>query len=190
MDFLCSDNEYSDVPLELLLEQVQRDDPQERAMGEIVRRFHKKAIAIARRLTSDFHLREDLMSEALAALAQAARSHNLGQPGFPAYAEICMKGAAYRAWSKQHEPRLILVDNLTKEFDHSSSEAIDADTWGGGSTWEAINSLSSDKQRLLHERYVDERSQAEMAAAEGVSVSAISQRLSTAHKLMRRALAA
>lgn len=190
MDFSCPDHDYSELPLDLLLERVQHDDPQERAMNEIVHRFHKKAAAIARRLTADFHLREDLMNESLAALAHAARSHKLGQPGFPAYAEICMKGAAYRAWSKQHESRLLLVDDLAKEFDRSSTEAIHADTWGGGSTWEAINSLPSDKQRLLHERYVDDRSQAEMAAAEGVSVSAISQRLSTAHKLMRRALAA
>lgn len=168
------------------------------AMNEIVRRFDRLAIKIAYGLTGDVHLQQELGNTARAALVRAVRRHDLAQVGFPAYAERFMRGAALRAWKRSRSMGnasidVIVVDFTDPEAERLIARVVDIDplgAWGGGTTERAIAGLTPDQQDLLAQRYLEDASLNTIAERSGTSVSAVSQRLDTAHRTLARVLAA
>lgn len=191
--------------LQSLLEEAQSEPGDDSsAMNEIVRRFESLAQKIARSLTSDDFLREDLTNEARMALVKAVRRHDSGRPTFPAFAQIYMRGAAMRElrlWTRPNgetdetppgiSPRAIDVAEHLPLGDPLEDEVIARlAPWGEGRTAEVIESLDEHRLKLLTLRYIEDAPLTAIADDAEVSVSAISQRFVTIHRRIEAALAA
>lgn len=156
------------------------------AMDEIVRRFEGLAMKIARSLTDCPHLRQDLANAALIGLVKATRRHTLGMSGFIAFSMRYMTGAALRERKMWTTPTL-REDAIGDEVEQGlpSTPAVEECT-DLGTPWEvtreAVSTLNERQQDLLTLRYVADFDLADIAVIEGTSVSAVSQRLRTAHK--------
>jgi RNA polymerase sigma factor (sigma-70 family) len=173
------------VSLDQLLAEAQHE-PGGRAMDEIMRRFEPLTRKIARSMSSNLTMQDDLMNEARLALFLAVGRHDLSRAGFPRYAEVTMRGAALRwsqGWSKRDASRLEDVD------EPAAAEPADED-WAGGLVAEIVRSLPDRQRHLLEARYVDDAGLATIAKADGVSESAVSQRLRTACNAVLSRLAA
>lgn len=166
-------------------------------MAEIIRRFEPLTRRLSRKLTGCYELQQDLANSARFALTRAVRRHNPAIPGFAAYAVRFMNGAVLRTW-KQPRSGTPMIEVVLTDFDAPESELLtqscapqgDFGPWGGGSVEAAVQGLGRDQQILLHARYVDDASLQAMARRRGTTVSAVSQRLSTAHRAVARGLAA
>ncbi len=191
--------------LQGLLEDAQSEPEDDSpAMNEIVRRFEGLAQKIARLLTADEFLREDLANEARIALVKAVRLHDSSRPTFPAFAEIYMRGAAIRElgiWSRTSgeadgTPLQIplemtdLAERLPVADQPEEEVLVQLAPWGEGQAAEVIESLDESRLHLLKLRYVEDAPLAAIADDAEVSVSAISQRLNTIHRRIEAALAA
>lgn len=187
--------------LDELIEEAQADPRNDSpAMGEIVRRFDGLAKKEARRLTADTHLQEDVANSARIELIKAVRRHDCSRPGFPAYARICMRGAATRAlrrsrsWGRWNPNVTVSVT----DFSDPESEPIvppmtlelEAAIWGDGPTAAAVATLSQEQQELLRQRYAKDQTLAGIGTTTGTTVSAVRQRLETAHRVVIAHLAA
>ena len=152
------------------------------AMAEILTRFDGAAWAIARSLTSNWCLQQDAAQEARLALVKAVRSHNLGTPGFPAYAKRYMRGAALRTvLAMQGKERC--VDPQEYVWPDMASRDAAPDT-----TFEVIDLiavLSPEQQAITKAHYVDDARLSDVARDMGISVPAVSQRLATIHRTLR-----
>ena len=170
------------------------------AMGEIVRRFDRLAVKVASRLTGDSLLRDELANSARVALMAAVRRHDTSRPGFPAYARTFMRGAALRAWKRSRSWGRGGTDitMTVTDFSDPTTEPLvprvhpveEAYPWGEGSTATAIAALGATQRELLFRRYVDDLSLADIGARTGTTVSAVRQRLDTAHRAVTRQLVA
>jgi RNA polymerase sigma factor (sigma-70 family) len=188
--------------LDALLEAAKADandgSPQ---MNEIVRRFQALAWKLARGRTKSADLRWDLANAALIELVRAVRAHN-GKGAFPAYAKMRLRYEVNR----EHE-RWFPVIELNEVPDTGprlrKPAAIDASidpifgalfgrpaTWNGREVADVLGGLSADRRNLVLQCYVDGMNVTEIAAAEGISKSAVSQRLSTIHRQLAELLAA
>ncbi|MGN6275171.1 MAG: sigma-70 family RNA polymerase sigma factor [Solirubrobacterales bacterium] len=192
--------------LQGLLEDAQSEPEDDSpAMNEIVRRFEGLAQKIARSLTADEFLQEDLADEALIALVKAVRRHDSSRPTFPAFAQVYMRGAAIRElghWSRTGSERADrapleipleatdLVDHLPPAGQPEEEALVQLAPWGAGQVAEVIEGLDEPRVRLLKLRYVEDAPLAAIADEAEVSVSAISQRLDTVHRRIEAALAA
>jgi RNA polymerase sigma factor (sigma-70 family) len=197
--------ECGGAKLQGLLENAQSEPEDDSpAMNEIVRRFEGLTQKIARSLTADAFLQDDLANEARIALVTAVRRHDSSRPTFPAFAQIYMRGAAIRElglWSRtsgktdEAPPQVPLEANdLTEHLpvaDQPEEEVLaQLAPWGDGQAAEVIESLDEPRLHILRLRYVEDAPLAVIADDSEASVSAISQRLDTNHRRIETALAA
>jgi RNA polymerase sigma factor (sigma-70 family) len=191
--------------LQSLLEDAQSEPEDDSpAINEIVRRFESLTQKIARSLTADEFLREDLANEARIALVKAVRRHNPSRPTFPSFAKIYMRGAAIRElgiWSRtsgevdetylQVPLEMIdLAERLPVAEQPEEEVLAQLAPWGEGKAAEVIESFDEHRLHLLKLRYVEDAPLAAIADDAEVSVSAISQRLDTIHRRIGAALTA
>lgn len=170
------------------------------AMGEIVRRFDRLAVKIAAVLTADPCRRDELANSARVALVAAVRGHDPGRPGFPAYARAFMRGAALRAskqsrsWGRGGADITVTITDFTNPMSEPLVPRVpspeEISPWGDGPTAAAIATMSASHQELLRRRYVDDDSFADIGQRTGTTVSAVRQRLNTAHRAVARQLVA
>jgi RNA polymerase sigma factor (sigma-70 family) len=152
------------------------------AMAAILTRFEGAAQAIARSLTSDWCLQQDAAQGARLGLVKAVRSHNLGTPGFPAYAKRYMRGAALRTvLAAQSEDRCF----DPQEYDWPDPAPSDAAPDTTAEVIDLIAVLSPEQQAITKAHYVDDARLSDVARDMGISVSAVSQRLATIHRALR-----
>lgn len=169
-----------------------RDDSP--AMNEVVRRFQSLATKTARSLSDCPHLRQDLANAALLGVVKATRRHTIGTNGFVAFVTRYMTGAALRerrAWLGSTPVDAVSDESLEAAMPPAPSveETADlGDPWDA--TYDAVASLSERQQRLVALRYVEDLPLAEIAQIDGTSVSAVSQRLLTAHRAIEAVMAA
>ena len=160
------------------------------AMNEIIRRFERKARQIAAALCARPADREDVAMEALMALVRAVRRHDVCRAGFITYAITFMTGAARRESMRLAAPAECCMTgpDLTVACDSAQNMrpvghlTPAQPTWGAGRIADAIAALPGERQALLAERYVHDLDLATIAQIYGSSVSAVSQRLKTAHR--------
>lgn len=166
------------------------------AMHQIIRRFRLLGKKLARSTGAPLHMLDDLENAALAALAIAARKHDPSRRGFLVYARIYMGGAVQREYQRLLPPREVTVTPTPLELvaerprleDEATLDRIEP--WGGGRVAAAVAEMPPRQRRLLDRRYVADEPLAAIAAADGTSVSAVSQRLGTAHRRVAKGLAA
>jgi len=153
------------------------------AMNEIVSRFELKAQRLARDRTTDLHLQRDIANAARYAVVMAVRAHNLTMPGFAAYVVRTMAGESRRAFG-----RAVCQDEV--------AVADDAELWIRPSMPQPSSAIESDlgllaahlsdEQRVLvFARYVRDADLAQIATEAGTSVSAVSHRIKTIHRVIR-----
>ncbi len=180
--------------LEELLEEAKSEPTDDTpAMAEILRRFEGLAIKIGRSIKAPPHLRDDLVNTARIGLVNAVRRHD-GRPGFPAFAEKYMRGAALREFSSWVVPEVahgVDLDQLRAAPEHEVKAAEDhLAPWGVGEIADVVEHLSADQQRIVGLRYRFDVPVKEIGAMVGTSGPAVSQRLATIHRIAERALAA
>jgi len=173
-----------DAPLTDLVVAAQADASSDSvAMNEIVRRFEVKASVIARALTPDIHLQQDVANAALYAVVMAVRAHDPAVHGFAAYVVRTMRGAALRAFARLSHAGEI-------------STAADAEVWATQKAPEVSSAvdgdlkiltadLSTEQRSLIFARYVEDVQIIDLARLAGTSKSALSHRFSTIHRTVR-----
>jgi DNA-directed RNA polymerase specialized sigma24 family protein len=179
----------ADATLEDLVEAAKAKDGNDSvAMNEIVRRFEPKALNLASFLSKDYHLQQDIANAARYGVVMAVRAHTSGTPGVAAYIATTMRGEAYRA-----------IDRNTE--DHETVKPIDSPLWT--STRNVVEEttvvdtdlglitqdLSVGQRSLVLKRYIIGDTVSDIATDAGTSVSAISQRFKTVHKIVAVAVA-
>lgn len=161
------------------------------AMNEIIRRFDGKAQQIAYAVCLRDSDHDDVANAARLALVRAVRLHQAQRRGFIVYATIHMTGAARRESQRLTRPQEVrlpspdivrLDDRTPMALSLVSDSADDNLGWGSGPVAEVIADMPPDQQVLLSERYIADLDLAEIARLHGSSVSAVSQRLKTAHR--------
>jgi RNA polymerase sigma factor (sigma-70 family) len=169
-------------------------------MNEIIRRFDGLAGAVAKGITPDRHLRDDLANAARMAVVSAVRKHTAGQSGFPSYVKAYMIGAAKRElghWVKgelHEDQRQVGLDD---EIDADALLKVHEDqppaadrTWGSVQMTSAVGRVTPEQQNMLHMRFIDDMLLGAIADATGTTESAVSQRLGTALRTVQKVLAA
>jgi RNA polymerase sigma factor (sigma-70 family) len=161
------------------------------AMGEIIRRFTDKARDIARAVCLRPADHEDVVSAALLALTRAVRRHQTDRGGFTTYAVTSMTGAARRESKRLACPEetslagpdLVLVaESVPRAVPLVATSRPDQADWGEGCVAKIVASLPKPMRTLLAERYIHDQDLGGIADRHGCSVSAVSQRLGTAHR--------
>jgi RNA polymerase sigma factor (sigma-70 family) len=159
------------------------------AMNEIIRRFDGKARQIAAAVCLRAADRDDVADVARLALVRAVRRHDAARQGFATYAVAFMNGAARRESKRLACPSETIFGStdLTATIDrrqwhHLPDRKAAQQGWGSGRIDKIIASLPQRQRQLLDERYVQDFDLARIAQMHGSSVSAVSQRLGTAHK--------
>lgn len=178
-----------------LITAAQADDSDDSpAMNEIVRQFTSRAWQIARAVCLRPADRENVVSAALLALTRAVRRHQADRGGFTTYAVTYMTGAARRESERLACPQetslagpdLVLVaERQPRAVPRVASCQSEQAGWGEGRIGKIIASLPKPLQTLLTERYIHDLELRRIAHLHGSSVSAVSQRLGTAHRRIR-----
>lgn len=185
----------SGVSLTSLIKVAQASDADDSwAMNQIVRRFAPLARRLARSTDVSRSLRDDLENAAYVALVVAVRRHD-GRSGFPAFAEIYMRGAVWREYHRLLPPKVSadmpVADASAPTAGDFEKEALDRlAPWGGGELAKVISRLSLRQKGLVNRRYVEDAPLEQIASEDGTSKSAVSQRLATIHRSVATALAA
>jgi RNA polymerase sigma factor (sigma-70 family) len=162
-------------------------------MNEIIRRFDGKARQIAAAVCLQEANRDDAANVARLALVQAVRAHDVNRRGFVTYATAFMTGAArreskrlaYPAESCLDDAYLAAVIDNPRQYQMAGGMTVDV-MWGSDGLGKIIVDLPTPQQELLNERYVQDLDLARIAQKHGHSVSAVSQRLGTVHKHIRK----
>ncbi len=184
------------VDLDLLIHAAQtaeHDDSRE--MNEIIRRFAGLAHRVAHALRAPDHLHDDLANAARIGLVKAVRHHD-GRHGFPAYAELYMRGAAmreYRCWILPETADTEAVERIQAPQRDSGGLALVEDRlapWGGGKMATVIDTLKPGQRKVVELRYEQDLPVKDIARSVGTSGPAVSQRLATVHRAVALALAA
>jgi|SRR5579884_2414807 len=184
----------STAPLATLVRNAQHNSD-DAEINEIVLRFEALARSLSRSLTNCPHLQQDLQNAARYALVQAVRAHDGREYGFSAYAARYMRGAVlrrYRALSPTEQPAptdSIVYDKL-RSPDVADAVIETSSPWGDGVVAGVIADMKPDQLRIAILRYVEDASLAEIATETETSVPAVSQRLATIRRTVKRALAA
>jgi RNA polymerase sigma factor (sigma-70 family) len=165
----------------------ERDDSS--AMNEIIRRFDGKVRRIAAAVCQRDANRDDVANVARLALVRAVRGHDATRQGFVTYAVAFVTGAARRESMRLACPVETCLDgpDLAAVIDnprqHQMADRMIVDVnWGSGRLGKIVVNLSPPQRQLLNERYVRDLDLERIAQLHGSSVSAVSQRLGTAHK--------
>jgi RNA polymerase sigma factor (sigma-70 family) len=155
------------------------------AMNEIIRRFDRRARHIAAAVCLREADRDDVADVARFALVRAVRGHDVSRQGFVTYAAAFMTGAARRESMRLAYPAEACLDgaDLAAAIDNPKKHQMSLDvSWGSGRLGKVIVDLPAPQQQILSERYIQDLDLAQIAQRHGSSVSAVSQRLGTAHK--------
>jgi RNA polymerase sigma factor (sigma-70 family) len=173
----------SDDPLDDVIAAAQANTADDtEAMAEILRRFEGAVVNIARSVTADRSLQQDVAQGARLGLVKAVRAHTLSTPGFPSYARRFMKGAALRMFASVSTEEVLLdpqdpgwedqiLDDAPKNM---ALEVIDL-----------VKTLTPEQQAVTVAYYVADRRLDDLAIDLGISKPAVSQRLSTIHRALR-----
>lgn len=154
------------------------------AMNEMVRRFEGKALKIANGLTGDTHLRQDAANAARWGVVKAVRAHRRGVPGFPSYVELTMRGEASRACARAYDRGEIPIECDSTVW-HVAAPVHDGISALESELALLLKGLSHEQRGLTWARYAHGYGTSELAAGLGISVSAVSQRFKTIHRLVR-----
>jgi len=174
----------ADAALEALVEAAKAQDSNDSiAMNEIVRRFEPKALKLASLLSMDYHLQQDIANAARYAVVMAVRAHKSGTPGVAAYIATTMRGAAYRAIDRNTAERETVKPTDSPVW--TSTRNLVEDTTVVDTDLRLITQdLSVEQRGLVLKRYIIGASASDIAKDAGTSVSAISQRFKTLHKIV------
>lgn len=165
------------------------------AMNQIIRRFSPLARRLVRLTGANRNLGDDLENAAYVALVVAVRRHDPQRSGFPAFAEIYMRGAVWREYHRllpSKAPADMPMSNrsLPTKGDLEKESLERLAPWGDGELAKAISGLSMRQKRLVKRRYIEDAPLELIASEDGTSKSAVSQRLATVHRNVATALAA
>ena len=175
------------------LMRIAKADPSNnsKAMNELVRRYGKDAEYIARRVCFSDNDRVDAMNAALMGVVKAVRAHDGRVVGFKSYLRTTMEGEA-RRMSKFLGDQVLVSEGAPFEKavvrdSYELPRVIDEyDPAVYGELTTTIGNLPESQQIIVEEMYVQDLTQAEIAASHGVTTSAISQRV----KIIYRNIAA
>jgi RNA polymerase sigma factor (sigma-70 family) len=187
--------EHHRVSLDHLIEKAQSSDLDDTGpMNEIIRRFEPLADRLARHATRSRYLHDDLRNAARVALVRAVRRHKPQQLGFPAFAEIYMRGAVRREYERWLPPERE-DESATPAFvpgGHDVDEVVldRLSPWGAGVVATVVGGLAPSQKWIAQLRYVEDAPLERIAAVTGTTSSAVSQRLATIHRAVAAALAA
>jgi RNA polymerase sigma factor (sigma-70 family) len=163
------------------------------AMNEIICRFDNKARGIAAAVCLRAADRDDVANAARIALVRAVRGHDVAREGFATYAITFMTGAARRESKRLACPQETYVESadLAAAIDDPKRCQIAGRTaacqdWSPGRISKIVASLPPRQRELLDVRYLQDFDLVRIAQLHGSSVSAVSQRLKTAHKHINR----
>ena len=184
----------------LIAEAQEAADDDTAAMEEIIRRFELLALRLARSIAPrSAHLHDDLANVARLAVVRAVRRHDGRPDTFPGFAERYMRGAVIREYQRWLPPEIKAQPNritpasvyLVPTAEEFEDGVVDALTpWGDGEVASIVPQLKPIHQVLVELRYVQGASLKEIAADNGTSESAVSQRLATIHRTVASALVA
>jgi RNA polymerase sigma factor (sigma-70 family) len=167
--------------------QAERSDDSA-AMDAILRRFEKLAFRIAAQTTFDPLLQDDARNAARLGLVRAVRAHDLTVAGFASFAERYVSGEARR--TVRRAGRVVNREHVRADDDPIWIDRVGCESQPSDDGYpHLVSGLSSAQRTLARARYVDDRSLQQIAAELGTSVSAVSQRLSTIHKVVLQSLA-
>jgi RNA polymerase sigma factor (sigma-70 family) len=190
--------QFETAELAELITAAQADDHDDSpAMNEIIRRFDAKARQIAGAVCLHASHHDDVANAARLAMVRAVRRHQAVRGGFTAYAIKFMTGAARRESRRLAHPQELcypgpdlglIADRTSVMRVMADGSVADQGGWGAGRVAKIIASLPARQQALLSERYVHDMDLVRIARLHGSSVSAVSQRLATAHRHVRAML--
>ena len=175
------------LDLEQLITLAQADPADNsRAMNEIVRRFRDRAARIAAYVCNYATERDWITNTALIELVRVVRRHDPSQNGFVTYADISMRRVAQRESMRVADDGKIPDDiaavmALDYDWDRNGKEVVGSDPSMYGTLTAAIEALPAAQQLLVERRYDQQWTVTEIATTEGVTPSAISQRLAVVH---------
>ncbi len=152
------------------------------AMADILNRFEGLASSIARTLTSDWSLQQDLTQSARIGVVKAVRNHSVGTLGFPSYAKRYMVGEARRTLMAMTAKNETAIDPI----DYELIDAVPRDA-APDTTYEVIDLISvltPEQQAVATAHYIHGVSVTKIASALGISKPAVSQRLNTIHRVL------
>ncbi|MBK5218949.1 MAG: sigma-70 family RNA polymerase sigma factor [Thermoleophilia bacterium] len=163
-------------------------------MEQIIRRFRPLARRLARLTGADWHSRKVLENAAYMALVRAVRRHDVKRVGFPSFAEAYMRGAVWREHrrlvperdSVGRSPMSIVPEATSASAEELVHERLAP--WDRDDLARAIADLSLSQRHIVIRRYVDDAPLALIAEEVGTSSSAVSQRLSTVHRIVATAI--
>jgi RNA polymerase sigma factor (sigma-70 family) len=190
MGFLYPPSEPS---LDDLIEAAQADPADNSpAMAEILSRF-SCAIAFAANTTAtEWNLRQDAAQGARLGLVKAVRNHTPGLSGFKTYARLYMKSEARRTVDTMtsvevsRDPGVLLEPTASERRPGVIRQReLPVEETVAFKIEDIIGVLAPTQQSVVRDRYVHDRSVADIAGDLGVSPPAISQRLQTIHKALR-----
>lgn len=154
------------------------------SMNEIVWRFDGKAVNIARALTGDPHLLQDVANAARWGVVMAVRAHREGTPGFPSYAAMTMRGEANRSLGRNRADGKEIVLECDSAIWHGEAVLRETVSILETNLDLLMKGLSPDQRHLVLARYAEGYGVGEIATRLGTSASAVSQRFKTIHKVV------
>jgi RNA polymerase sigma factor (sigma-70 family) len=162
------------------------------AMAEILSRFSRDIAFVANTTATEWNLRQDAAQGARLGLVKAVRNHTPGTSGFKTYARLYMKSEARRTVDTMSSVEVsrdpaVLLDPTASERRPGviRQRELPVEETAAFKIEDIIGVLALAQQSVVRDRYVHDRSMADIADDLGVSLPAISQRLKTIHKTLR-----
>jgi RNA polymerase sigma factor (sigma-70 family) len=175
MSFSMFEAEYA--PLADLIREAQSVGSNDSiAMNELLRRYEP----LVRRLVADMNPRpndrDDLLNGARWGLVQAVRKHDGRSEGFIAFATRYMRGEALRAVERTTWADVPVADDTIPEEIAQPEEPDLPDI--------PLHTLTSRQHVLVNLHYWEDQTYATIARGEGVTLSAVRQRMTTIHRAL------
>jgi RNA polymerase sigma factor (sigma-70 family) len=166
-----------------------------KAMNEIVRRYQNGARIIAGRICFNQNDQGIVANTALMAVVTAVRAHDPSKDGLKSYIEITMVRAARRESMKQATDTIetnekTVEAKLDKEAKRAVNPVDEYDPTDYGTLTPIVGELTEPQQTLLGRHYLDDLTVTEIAVIEGVTASAVTQRLATVYRSLLRSRSA
>jgi RNA polymerase sigma factor (sigma-70 family) len=155
------------------------------AMCEIVRRFEPATRRLARSLTPDTWVQDDIANAARYAVVMAVRAHDRSMPGFPSYVMRTMRGEASRAFGRAIREAEANTDRDAVVWDLERHRVYQPTVQAETDLALLTKDLSDEQRHLVFGRYVQDKQLADIAETAGGTVSAVSYRLKTIHRVVR-----